>query len=409
MIYRLPQEGHRELKLMLWQNLGEVLRTRRRDFAGAIAAFEVADSLEPGNLDRRRILAELYLNAGEEFRAKAIRAHHDLLARDPSDIEAYRSLRGLYMDAGQYDRAWCLCAALSFLKRADREEAGFFRQYRRQKFGWSDARLRDEHWHKIVNHPEQSPRLSSILAVIAPVLAPATARPPSHYRLRPAEHRDAVDPRHPYPRIFDRVTAVLGVPQADLYLRPRAQERLVMAHTPEAPSFVAGEELLGAADGLEGAFITAKKLSYLRPDLFLRCALPSRAQIGTALIAAMKLLHPPLQVAAGQAKVVEQHVTRLHQHLQPLQLEQLQRLLSKLDPARVAVEVERWWNAIELTSDRAGLVICGDLEAAVRMIGAEASSSEVAAEERVRALVAFFTSEAYLRLRGELGVGNAPA
>ncbi len=44
---------------MLWHSLGEVCRTRLRDYRAAVEAFEVADALEPGNPDRKTIPAEL--------------------------------------------------------------------------------------------------------------------------------------------------------------------------------------------------------------------------------------------------------------------------------------------------------------------------------------------------------------
>ena len=55
---------------MLWHNLGEIYRTRLKDFQSATAAFEVAASLEPDNLQRHEILAELYVAVGPGLRAR---------------------------------------------------------------------------------------------------------------------------------------------------------------------------------------------------------------------------------------------------------------------------------------------------------------------------------------------------
>ena len=37
-------------------------------------------------------------------------------------MDSYKALRKIYFDTRQYDKAWCLCATLSFLKKADAED-----------------------------------------------------------------------------------------------------------------------------------------------------------------------------------------------------------------------------------------------------------------------------------------------
>ena len=61
---------------------------------------------------------------------------------------------------------------------------------------------------------------------------------------------------------------------------------LLMAHTPDVPSFVAGAALLSGRQEKEQAFIVAKQLTYLRPEHFLRIALPTKAQLQSVLLAA---------------------------------------------------------------------------------------------------------------------------
>ena len=119
---------------MLWHNLGEIYRTRLRDYKGAAAAFEVASTMEPENIQRHEILAELYVLSGPESADKAIAEHQKLITYSPFRIESYKNLRQLYMDTKQYDKAWCLCAALAFLKKADAQEMQFFEQYKTEGF-----------------------------------------------------------------------------------------------------------------------------------------------------------------------------------------------------------------------------------------------------------------------------------
>ncbi len=405
MIHRLPAEGHQELKVMLWHNLGEVLRSRRRDFEGAIAAFEVAQALDPQHLDRKRIIAELLLASGEAFAERAIAAHHELLRRAPGEFGVYRILRSLYMDRGQYDRAWCFCAALVILQQANNEEAGFYRQYKRSKVIQSNRQLDDEIWRKFIHHPQQSQSLNSIFATLAPVIASLTVRPVSHYKLRQQDHRGKLKKDgHPYLLLFDYLTSILNVSKAELFLRPKGSEGLMMAHTPGLPSFVVGGKVLQGCTQQQAAFISAKKLALLRPEHFLRCALPSQPQLKTVLLAVLKLLNPALSLPEQNSEGVDPMVDRMRQHLHPIQLEVLQRLTRPFTVESILAEVHRWWDALELTSDRAGMLLCNDLETAVELIKTEPGISDLKPTERIKQLIQYTTSEIYLQLREQLGL-----
>ena len=87
----------RQTQVALWHALGEIYRSRLKDFRAAAQAFEVAVELEPDSLPRRQILAELYQAAG----ARGLRAGH---RRVPGHHQAHRRLRrhgGVPQDAAQ--------------------------------------------------------------------------------------------------------------------------------------------------------------------------------------------------------------------------------------------------------------------------------------------------------------------
>lgn len=403
MLKRLPEEGQLELKVMLWHNLGEILRSRRRDFEGAIAAFEAAHKLRPDDRDRRRILLELYLASGPAYLDRAAALEHAALREEPRRVSPYRTLRRIYMDGGRYDRAWVFCQILSFIGEADPEESGFFAQYRRARIPRARGSLTDEMWARHLLHEQQPPLVNALFGVITPAVASMTVRPADKYGLRAAERRDPADQHNPLALLFDCVTATFAVTSADLYMCPGKPGRLMMAHTPERPSFVAGAALMQSHSELEMAFVLGKQLTYLRAEHFLRNALPTRGQLQAALLAALKACRPDLPVPEAHARAVKQIIDRLRRHLGPDRLEQLARIVSRFRSAE-QVDLDRWWNAIDLTSDRAGLLMCNDLEVAARVINAEPGSGDLPASERVTQLLRFASSESYFVLRERLGL-----
>ena len=336
-----------------------------------------------------------------------MRSLHELLRREPGHIDHYHNLRQLYMDAGRYDCAWSLCMVLSFIKQADREEEGFYQQYRRPRLRQAASMLTDDLWQNNVYHPDQNPYISAIFALVTPALASMTARPPAHYGLKPKDKRDPQRVDLPCLQVFDYVTAVLMVTRPDLYLRSDQPEALMMAHTLNMPSFVAGARLLQSGDDKELAFMIGKQLSYLRPESFLRNALPSRGQLQTVLLAVLSMCQPGFTLAEAHSKAVEPIVERIQRQLQPGSKEQLVTFAHRFcsgNPAQHEINISRWWNGLDLSTDRIGFLLCNDLELAARLIHSEAGASELSAKERTNQLINYATSEAYLSLREQLGL-----
>jgi len=99
-----------------------------------MAAFEVASQLEARERDAPRDPGRAVSDGGWDALPKAVREHQTLIKANPFKIESYKALRKIYMDLRQYDKAWCVCATLSFLKKADPEEQQFYEQYRQKGF-----------------------------------------------------------------------------------------------------------------------------------------------------------------------------------------------------------------------------------------------------------------------------------
>src|SRR5258708_29788631 len=53
-------DANRGVLMALWQGLGEISRSRLGDYAAAAAAFEVCAGLDPTDVSRKAILAELH-------------------------------------------------------------------------------------------------------------------------------------------------------------------------------------------------------------------------------------------------------------------------------------------------------------------------------------------------------------
>ncbi len=67
--------------------------------------------------------------------------------------------------------------------------------------------------------------------------------------------------------------------------------------------------------------------------------------------------------------------------------------------------IKRWIQCVEITAARTGLLLCGDLEIAKKIIAAEPQQpGDLTAQEKLKELILFSISDQYFALRETLGI-----
>ncbi|HEX2570588.1 MAG TPA: tetratricopeptide repeat protein [Polyangia bacterium] len=414
MLKRMPADGFDPVKVMLWENLGEIYRSRLRDYKAATQAFEVAVKLDPGNVQRHEILAELYVLAGPDHSQKAVTEHMTLILREPARFESYKALRKLYMDMRQYDKAWCLCAVLNFMQRADAEEVAFYEQYRAKSLVRAKQRVTDEMWQRSLFHPDEDRYISAIYGVIwqAVALLPARSAEHKQFGLKRKDRLDLAKHEALFSKVFTYVAGVLGVtPMPEVFLRPEQQSGMQLANcrdkTGLIPSVVVGAELLQGRSDKELAFPIAKFLTMMRPEHYLKLLLQTNTELRMAFLAALKLVQPAFPLAPADAQVLEQaqYVQAVRSTINPAWLEQLGMVVQQFLASKAEVDLTRWSRGVELTAHRAAFVLCNDLTVAARAIQQEPTVvGGPQPKEKINELLLYAISEPYFELRQVLGL-----
>ena len=414
-IKRFGSEPEKRAALvMLWHGLGEIYRTRLKDGPAAIAAFEVAASLDPESLERRRALAELYRLAGPATYAKAVGEHRAILARAGSPAEMVPDLKilvRLFVELGTLDEAHAAAAALVVIGSADAEERALFQQYRPSGVVRAHARLTEEVWQKQIYHPEEDRALSQILATLAPAVATARARPFKDTGLKKKQRRDLPsDPTLPC-KVLAYGVAVLGVTAPEVYLAPDVpgevdvvNVRGTIAGVAGLPTLVLGKGIADMRSDVELAFVVGRTLAAMRPDHLLRWPsfVPTLAELEIVIHAAIRLVNPQSEVPAEQAAAVAQYTAFLERTLSPQLVEQLTVLVRRFQAAGNRPDVGRWSRAACLSTIRAGFLLAGDLEVAARL--GQAAYPTLESSEIVRDLCAWSVSDGYFELRAQMGL-----
>jgi tetratricopeptide (TPR) repeat protein len=401
MLHRIINQGNTDLEHNLWHTLGIIYRDRQRNFDAASEAFKMAASLKPEDATEHQILAELYATMPDKTN-EAIAEHQWLLQHDPNRLDSYRALYKLYFDARAYDKAWCIARTLTHFQKADEEQQKFFQQYKQEREIQPTARLSSESWVKDLMHPDQDIFISKIMEVIAPAVRASLSVSDKKLNLHKRKPEDLANPSLALARQFKLAQDVLNV---SIPVRLFIQKELAGALRDEArsnpPAIVTGYTLLSGYRPVDLAFVCGRHLTYYRGEHFIRTMVQSHSELRTLLLAAMRLVG----MGGGDASV-ESTAKQLAKFMDQAHLDVLKQVVRKFVDSGGQSDIKRWMQATEITALRAGLLLCDDVDTAVRMTQqiASESTADLAPRDKIKEIVLYSISESYFRLREQLGI-----
>ncbi len=406
MLHRIAGKGKNDLEHTLWHQLGLIYRDRTGQTGEAIEAFRMAATAQPASTIERQILAELY-EATESW-DDAIVEQRRILKSDPLQVEPYQALYRLYLHKQTYDEAWCLAAAMAFMGKADPEAERFFNDYRPQGMLQVSGRLSNEHWLRGLFHPDENIYVSKIFEMIAPAALHAkVAQLKAQGKLQVPDPRFKQDPATStvtFAKTFGWASQVLGIQPPELYVRNDVPA-YIAAIPAQPPASVAGQLVLSGFQPQELTFICGKHLATYRGEHYIRALFSTQAELTIMFFAGVMLAAPQQPMPPDMAPQIRATAQQLGAFMQPVQLEGLRQVVKKFIAEGAKVNIKRWNQAVELTACRAGLVLCGDLDIAKKIITQEQQlPGDLSPADKLKELLVFATSEEYSGIRKALGV-----
>jgi tetratricopeptide (TPR) repeat protein len=384
--------------------LGELYEQRLGDTDRAIDAFEAAQTLDADNRERALHLSELYATDPAKYLDKAVASQAQILAENPYRPESYKMLRRLYTETKQADAAWCLCQGLSVLGLAGPDEERFYKRLRSDTAAEAQDALSDEDWLRLM-HPAADTLLTGLFALIEPAVIARRGTPlaelgyDSNYAIDASSHPCLLVQNLHY------AAGVLGMQMPPTFENTNDPGGLLFLHTHE-PSVVLGVAALNAdVPPQPAAFLAARHLNYYRPGMYVRQLVPTGTGLKSWLFGAIKLIAPQFPVAPDLEGPVKEALAALDAGVTGTARDHLARIVSRLLQSGAALDLKQWVAGVDLTADRAGLLVSNDLETAVEIMKAsDDSASAVASQERIKELVLFSVSEDYFVLRRKLQI-----
>jgi tetratricopeptide (TPR) repeat protein len=396
-------DGRHDELLRLWTALSEVCDEKLGEPEGAVAALEVALSLDPDDYDADKRLADLYVRAGQPYFDRSIAAHQRILRREKGRIHSYRALKHLYIQTQQRDKSLACSGALHLLHQAEKDDVAKIARWRKQPFPTARRQLGDDGWARLT-HPDEDRLLDQLFALVGPTLAAGMAQPPKALGINPKELIAVEDPRS-FAKALVYVSDVLDVPRPQIYARPAQREAVEFVNCLGSghlePVLLLGAPLVGERRSeMEQVFELSRKLALLVPERILRLAMPHPDQIARVIQTAMALGEGDSDDAE-----VARLVTGLKRALPAPLFEQAAaggQLLRErnIDPDAAA---RAWLVATDLTSLRVGWAMVGDVEVCGRLVAAEGQQpGALPPTQRLLDLVWSTTTEDVLTARRQL-------
>jgi hypothetical protein len=370
-------------------------------------------SLAPDDNKQREALVEVYEAQGAEGLAGAVKTREHFLAA-ASDAEGaakqIRALARLYSEHQRYDRAFCACAALCALMKANAQEKAFYGQHALPGVPLAKAGLSEGLWQGWVCSPEQDRRISQVLAAVSGGVTMSRAKEPQACGLDISQRVDLTRDNSSVSQILAYVSRLIGVALPAVYVPPTAPDEIDLVILLEGkqvlPAFVLGRGLVSGRTDRELAFRLAKKLVGLRADQFLLWpqVVPTQSELRVILAAAIKLLRPEFDLPDTDAVAVRKYVAFLHKALPQAQLISMNSAVEQLISDPASIDLHAWAAAAEENANRAGLIACGDVVAAARELVKEARARHARPEEAILGLARWSVTTQHLDLREQLGL-----
>ncbi len=402
---RRMRVGDAELPEM-WHGLGQVYRKHLRKTNEAIESFEVASSLDADRLTHHRILVDLYSNSTIDEIDKSIARRRLLAEAEPFVSDHYRALRGLFARSHRIDEAWTATRALVFLGVADYAELDEYDSQKLPSGSIAQGPLSDSDWAQL-RHPDEDSRITTILALVSTATALESATSARRLGLR-----DDSNPIFDHLRsLFAATTSALGLPNYNTCIQPEISGNVMLANVRKGreltPTFVAGRSLYDGQSVDAIIYTLARMLTYGRREYLLRLALPNTADLESVFLAAATLSRGDVPVPCQMATRVAHYQVVLNRRLLPEWKEALAAAVGALTFEEKQSSIERWGYSVDATARRVGLLLSGDLQAAVSGLNREPRfTSRQPMDDKIADLIAHSVSATHHRLRAKFGLAQ---
>ncbi|MEO8875586.1 MAG: hypothetical protein ABI461_08370, partial [Polyangiaceae bacterium] len=302
---------------------------------------------------------------------------------------------------GARDEQLCAAAVLTRRGLASSTERELVKAHKTTALQRPAQPLTTDAW-KLLYHPDQDRTTGEIFSVIASavLLARVTAmrKQKSLPKLDPQKKHDPMTSTVSVVRALGWSAATLGMNAPPIYVAPEAPGGLeIIPAVP--PAIRIGAGALSGLSALELAFMCARHLIWFREDYFICSLVPAVEQLEDLFLAALLIGNPDIPLRAEVKARAALNRDAMLPVLEAAQVKRLEGLVAIFIARGGRTSLRRWAQGAELTACRAGMLLCGDLDIAAKILLKEPNG-----DERLADVEKFWASDVASELRRSIGV-----
>ncbi len=385
--------------------IGELYARKLDNPQKAIATHRGVLELDPNNLASHIALADLF-GRDPAATAMAVESHRALLRADPTRVDSLHALFKLWEGVHQLDKAFCAAGVLAFLKQATEAELAFYAELKLKLTNELNVKL-PEGDLALLLHPAARNALADTLRAVGDQLT--KVYPPQYESWGVDRKNDRLRNDHPVFKAVRGVAQVFGVDQFEVYQSKRG---LVVLETTDPMGVFVGADVVRRFNVREQRFLIARAV------LGLYGKTPALRRLSAGELADLfgntVRIHQPQFEGLGR---------RSDEQTRQLRKAYSRKSLKALEEPAMAVahtpglDLNATIEALAFSADRAGLLLSGDVAAAITILlredlpigtprpeSAEAISAAVGQRRDVRELITFSLGDDFFRLRQKLGM-----
>lgn len=366
-------------------------------------------SLE-GDLEEARNNVAVEVDLGAVAQPVAADDPTDLQRRirqDPTDPEPMHLLFRWAKDVGKTDEQWCIASALTFLGKAGPDEQAAFDAHRKRELPKFTAAVAPEAWRRLLFHPDEELLVGDIFSVITSAVllgrVSALRRDKLLPKLDPQRRQDPVTSTISAVRAVAWSAAILGLKPPPIFVDPELDQAIEMIPG-VPPNLRVGARLLSGRTPLEVAFECGRSLSCFREEHFVRWLFPGVPDLEDLFLAALSIANPALPIPPHAKARVAPIAAAVQPVLEPQHVDRLRGYFLRFVEEGGRTNLQRWAHGVDKTACRAGLVLCGDLQTAGKVLAHDEKGEAGGPGDRMQDLLVFACSDRYFNLRKQLGV-----
>jgi hypothetical protein len=339
-----------------------------------------------------------------------------LVLADITRTEALRALADSYAGQGRIDSARCCYEVLDLLGAAESDDLAFLQAHPAPVLKPEDpytGTISDDDRVRYLSHPEARV-LAEVFSSIwegLPGLGKTTLESLG------VSQQDKVSPisEQDIGKVYGQTSKALDNKRTNLYINWEPKFEGVALVVSPPPAIVIDQRLASESDLAETRFRLGRALELTRPEYILAATIPPR-EFAQLFSSVLKAFHPRHARWRAGEKSAEQ-VAKLKKTLPYKVSKRLAELLQ--ESHETPFSSARWRTVVLESGNRAGLLMCGDLRVAARILlreqapdaaaGAEAMREQARNAGPLRELLRFAVSDEYFVLRECLGTSVSKA